>query len=91
MEPIGRSKPRNWTRAKVNRELKRLGLRQAKLVPLTGRAQSVVSDVIAGKLKSLPVATVVAAALGRKPWEIWPRVYAAPEPSAPPEANLLAS
>ena len=79
MEPIDRStKPRNWTRAKLNREMKRLGLRQAKLVPLTGRAQSVVSDVMGGKVKSTPVATVVAAALGRLPHEIWPRLYAAP-------------
>ena len=81
MEPIDRSiKPRNWTRAKLNREMKRLGLRQAKLVPLTGRAQSVVSDVMGGKVKSLPVATVVAAALGRLPHEIWPRLYAVPAP-----------
>lgn len=83
MEPIGRStKPRNWTRAKIKRELKRVGLSQAKLVPLTGRAQATVSDVMGGKWKSLPVATVIAQALGREPHEIWPHVYAAP--AAPP-------
>ena len=93
MVHIDRSiKPRNWTRAKINHELKKVELSQAKLVPLTGRAQSVMSDVVRGKCKSLPVATVVAHALGREPHEIWPRLYAPPseEPTTgttgPPEA-----
>ena len=84
MEPITRSsKPRNWTRKRINRELAARGLRQADLVQRIGKSQSLVSEVVSGKLKSLPVALVIAEALGvRSPHEIWPRLYA--ETSAVP-------
>lgn len=81
MEPITRSrKPRNWTRKRINRELEVRGLRQADLVRRIGKSQSLVSEVVSGQLKSLPVASVVAEALGLQPHDIWPRIYAAPAP-----------
>lgn len=96
MEPITRSsRPRNWTRARINRELKTRGLRQSDLVRRIGKSQSLVSEVVSGKLKSLPVAQVIAAALGLAPHEIWPRLYAEPEaaeePSEGPAAIARAS
>jgi len=90
MEPITRSnKPRNWTRKRINRELAARGLRQSDLVRQIGKSQSLVSEVVSGKLKSLPVALVIADALGSMPHEIWPRVYAPPsgEPSSEPTAE----
>ena len=70
--------PRNWSRQQFNRELKRAGTSQADQVRRTGFSQSLVSMVISGKATSLPCATALAAAVGRKPWEIWPRRYVAP-------------
>lgn len=101
MDAISKSKkPRNWTRRRINAELRALGLRQAQLIPQTGRSQAMVSLVVSGKMKSLPVAAVIAAALGRQPHEIWPRLYAPPappsgapttEPTAEPGPTALAS
>ena len=89
METINRLKGRNWTLKKVNAELRARGLRQADLVRQLGKAQGLISGVAAGKVKSLPVATVVAAVLGKQPHEIWPRLYAPPsgEPSSEPTAE----
>lgn len=70
--------PRNWSRKRFNRELKRFGTSQADQVRLTGFSQSLVSMVISCTATSLPVATALAAAVGRKPWEIWPRTYKCP-------------
>lgn len=88
-EPIARSsKPRNWTRKRINRELDARGLKQADMVRRSGKAQSVISEVVGGKMKSLPVAAVVAEALGLQPHDIWPRLYAAPvsEPATSTDA-----
>lgn len=90
-EPIARSsKPRNWTRKRINRELEARGLRQADMVRRSGKAQSVISEVVGGKMKSLPVAAVVAEALGLQPHDIWPRLYAAPasEPATSTDAPM---
>ena len=87
MEPIERSsKPRNWTRKRVMRELAARGVRQADLVARSGRAQSTVSEVMGGLKKSLAVATVVADSLGLHPHDIWPRLYAPPPSVAPTTA-----
>ena len=97
MEPITRStKPRNWTRHRINRELAARGLKQADLVSRIGKSQSLVSEVVSGKLKSLPVALVIAAALGLHPHQIWPRLYAPPsgepnsEPTSEPDPGAIA-
>lgn len=98
MEPITRSnRPRNWTRKRINRELEARGLKQAVLVKQIGKSQSLVSEVVAGKLKSFPVALVIADALGRHPHDIWPRLYAPPsgepmtEATGEPAPTALAS
>lgn len=79
--------PRNWTRKRFNRELRRFNTSQADQVRRTGYSQSLVSMVISCKATSLPCATVLAAAVHRAPWEIWPRVYAAPlVPATPKDA-----
>ena len=85
MNPITESrKPRNWTRRRINAELKARGLRQSDLVRRTGKSQPMVSEVVAGRRKSQPIADAIAAALDRQPWEIWPRLYAAPAAPATP-------
>lgn len=71
---------RNWSRKRLNRELKAVGLRQADIARTAGRAHSLVSEVIAGKTKSFAVASMIAAPLGRHPHDIWPRLYAPPVP-----------
>ena len=92
MNPITESRrPRNWTRRRINAELKARGLRQADLVQRTGKSQPMVSEVVAGRRKSQPIAAAIAAALGLQPHEIWPRLYAAPatptgEPTTAPMA-----
>lgn len=79
MESISRSqKPRNWTRKRINRELRLVGVCQADIVRELKRSQSLVSGVIDGTETSLPVATAVAAKLGRTAREIWPRIYGKP-------------
>jgi lambda repressor-like predicted transcriptional regulator len=95
MQPITESKkPRNWTRRKINAELKAVGLRQSDLVRRTGKSQPMVSEVVAGRRKSQPIAVEIAAALGLQPHEIWPRLYAPPsaepmtEPTAAPDQGL---
>jgi lambda repressor-like predicted transcriptional regulator len=101
MEPFTRTaKPRNWTRKRINADLKARGTCQADLVRASGKSPAMVCEVVAGKRKSLPIATVIAAALGRQTWEIWPRLYVAPAMStdvpttaamAAPTATALAS
>lgn len=71
--------PRNWSRKRFNRELKRFRTSQADQVRKTGFSQSLVSMVISSQATSLPCATALAAAVGRTPWEIWPRIYRCPE------------
>jgi len=88
MESITESKrPRNWTRRKINAELKTRGLRQADLVRQTGKSQPMVSEVMAGRRKSLPIAVAVAAALGLLPHDIWPRLYVPPSEEPMTEAT----
>lgn len=83
----GSRRPRNWTRKRINAELRARGLRQSDLVRRTGKSQPMVSEVVAGRRKSQPIADAIAAALGRQPHEIWPRLYAAPAaPTEPIEA-----
>jgi len=89
MEPITESKrPRNWTRRKINAELKARGKRQADLVRQTGKSQPMVSEVVAGRRKSQPIAEAVAAALGLHPHDIWPRLYAPPSGVPTTEATV---
>jgi lambda repressor-like predicted transcriptional regulator len=77
MEPITRTnRTRNWTRRRINEELKARGIKQADLVRQTGRSKAMVSEVVAGLRKSRPVAVVIAGVLGLHPHEIWPRLYA---------------
>jgi len=91
------NRPRNWTRQRINRELKIAGLKQADLMRQLGKSRALVSEVVSGKQKSLAVATAIAAALGRLPYEIWPRLYAPPteapttEPTDTPAAIDRAS
>lgn len=90
MEPITESKrPRNWTRRRINAELKARGLRQSDLVRQTGKSQPMVSEVVAGRRKSQPIADALAAALGMHPYDIWPRLYAPPteEPTTGPTGS----
>ena len=76
MDGITRCKsPRNWTRQRINRELRARGLKQSDLVERLGRAQSLISEVIGGRMSSLVVATAIAAELGTSPDVIWPRRY----------------
>lgn len=98
MEPITESKRlRNWTRRKINAELKVRGLRQSDLVRQTGKSQPMVSEVVAGRRKSQPIAAALAAALGLHPHDIWPRLYAPPsgepmtEATGEPAPTALAS
>lgn len=85
MEPITESRRlRNWPRRKINAELKARRKCQADVVRLTGKSQPMVSEVVAGRRKSLPIASAIAEILGRQPYEIWPRLYAAPAPAAAP-------
>lgn len=98
MQPITESKkPRNWTRKRINAELKARGKRQSDLVRSTGKSQPMVSEVVAGRRKSAPIAEAIAAALGRHPHEIWPRLYAPPsgepmtEATGEPAPTALAS
>lgn len=98
MEPFARTnKPRNWTRKRINRELKAAGLKQADMVRSLGKSRALVSEVVSGKQKSLPVATALASALGRHPHDIWPRLYAPPsgepmtEATGEPAPTALAS
>lgn len=72
---------RNWTRKRINAELKAQGTSQAEIVAATGRSKAMVCEVVAGRRKSQPIADAIAAALGCQPWEIWPRLYAAPAPA----------
>ena len=87
MNPITESrKPRNMTRRSINAALKAHGIRQRDIVEETGRSQPMVSEVIAARRKSWPIAWAVAGRIGRKPWEIWPRIYAPPAGGSPSEA-----
>jgi lambda repressor-like predicted transcriptional regulator len=87
MQPITESKkPRNWTRKRINAGLKARGFRQRDVVKETGRSQPMVSEVVAARRKSWPIAWAVARRHDRKPWEIWPRLYAAP-PSEEPSSE----
>ena len=87
MNPITESrKPRNMTRRSINAALKAHGCRQRDIVEETGRSQPMVSEVVAGRRKSWPIAWAVAGRIGRMPWEIWPRLYAPPVEAAPSEA-----
>ena len=72
------------TRRSINAALKAHGARQRDIVAETGRSQPMVSEVVAGRRKSWPIAWAVAGRIGRTPWEIWPRLYAAPAEAAPP-------
>jgi lambda repressor-like predicted transcriptional regulator len=52
-----------------------------------GCSRSNVSQVVGGLTKSWRVANAICAAIGRNPWEIWPRLYAPPTVAvAPTEA-----
>lgn len=75
--------PRNWSRKRFNRELKRFNTSQADQVRRLRYSQSLISMVISCKATSLPCATDLAAVIGRKPWEIWPRLYAPPAEGTP--------
>lgn len=89
METITESRrPRNWTRRKINAGLKAVGRCQNDIVKATGRSQPMVSEVVAGRRKSQPIADAIAAELGRTPWEIWPRLYAPPAAGSPNEAPM---
>lgn len=76
VKPLGR----NWTVQRINRELRRRGYTQAWFVKSLGKSQVLVSEVVSGRSTSLPVATAIAAVLGRTPREIWPRIYGKPVP-----------
>ena len=87
MNPITESRrPRNWTRRRINAALKAAGSCQRDIVADSGRSQPMVSEVVAGRRKSWPVAEAIGARIGRRPWEIWPRIYAAPPTVAPTTA-----
>ena len=69
---------RNWTRKRINCELKARETSQAQISERVGRSKAMVCEVVAGRRKSQPIADAIAAALGLQPHEIWPRLYAAP-------------
>lgn len=44
-----------------------------------GRGRSTVSEVISGSCKSAYIAEAIGRCLGKRPSEIWPRVYSEPD------------
>jgi len=78
---------RNWSAKRITRELRAIGVTKSALADSIGRARTTVSEVACGRLKSLPVATALASALGRHPHDIWPRIYAPPSGEPTTEAT----
>lgn len=73
------------------RELSARGLSPKDIETATGRSRSTVSEVLGGRKKSTAVAGVIAEALGMQPWDIWPRIYAAPDSTIGQTANPVAA
>lgn len=88
---------RNWTPQRITEEMHKAGITHVSLAQQLGKGRSTVSEVVGGRMKNRAVAAAVAEAIGRKPWELWPRLYAAPteapttEPTDGPEAIPQAS
>ncbi len=71
---------RTWPARKISAAMRAVGLTHEALAAELGCSRSNVSQVVGGLTKSWRVAYAIAEAIGRKPWEIWPRIYAKPEP-----------
>jgi lambda repressor-like predicted transcriptional regulator len=85
MTTVTNARPRTWTARRVSDAVHAAGLTYTDLARQLGCSRPFVSLVASGKNQSWRVASAIAEAIGRKPWEIWPRLYAAPEsPSEEP-------
>lgn len=86
MEPVRKPRLRNWKPQRITQAMHRAGVTHESLALQIGRSRSIVSVVVGGRSKSAAVAAAVAEVIGRKPWEIWPRLYAPPAGGSPSEA-----
>ena len=88
MSTVTNPRPRTWTPRRVSDAVHAAGLTYTDLARKLGCSRPFVSLVASGKNQSWRVASAIAEAIGRKPWEIWPRLYAAPtgEPTTAPTA-----
>ncbi len=97
MEPVTQRSPRKWRPQRISKALREAGITHESLAAQLGRSRSVVSQVVGGRIKSAAVASAIAAALGKHPHDIWPRLYPPPsgepttEPTAAPGPTALAS
>ena len=79
---------RTWPARKITAAMHAAGLTHEALAERLGCSRSNVSQVVGGLTKSWRVAYAIGDAIGRRPWELWPRLYAAPtgEPTTAPTA-----
>ena len=75
---------RTWPARKISAALQAAGLTHEALAGELGCSRSNVSQVVGGLTKSWRVAYAIGDAIGRRPWEIWPRIYAEPAAATPP-------
>ncbi len=74
---------RTWPARKITAAMHAAGLTHEALAAELGCSRSNVSQVVGGLTKSWRVAYAIGDAIGRRPWEIWPRIYAEPTTAAP--------
>lgn len=80
---------RTWPARKITAAMHAAGVTHEVMASRLGCSRSNVSQVVGGLTKSWRVASAIAAAIGRQPWEIWPRLYAPPS-EAPTTAPMVA-
>jgi lambda repressor-like predicted transcriptional regulator len=88
MEPVRKPRLRNWKPQRITLAMHQMGVTHESLAQQLVRSRSIVSLVVGGRSKSAYVAGAVAEVIGRKPWEIWPRIYAPPAEGSPSEAPM---
>ena len=84
---VTNARPRTWHPRRVSDAVHAAGLSYAAIARQLGCSRPFVSQVAWGRERNQRIADAIAAAIGRKPWEIWPRLYAVPTTPTPgPEA-----
>jgi lambda repressor-like predicted transcriptional regulator len=87
MNTVTNARPRTWSPRRVSDAVHAVGLSYAAIARNLGCSRPFVSQVGTGRVRSWRVANAIGAAIGRNPWEIWPRLYAPPTVAvAPTEA-----
>lgn len=78
MKPVTQHRRRTWPARKITAGMHAHGVTHVSLAAQLGCSRSNVSQVVGGLTKSWAVARAIAAVIGLQPWDIWPRIYAAP-------------